>query len=160
MRARAVIANREVPKNSLEVVPFAPATRMSLAIRSAIAGQHRHSRAAHSQTAVPNLDHHDGGIVLECREQLISRCGWIGLQLDGRIARRADIHAVERGCHLLRINEKCRCGQGIRWRIRDGMNRDFVADRLNCQIEYYLADRAEHLDLVQAWLLACDRRLH
>lgn len=44
--------------------------------------------------------------------------------------------------------------------IRDGMNRDFVADRLNCQIEYYLADRAEHLDLVQAWLLACDRRLH
>jgi len=44
--------------------------------------------------------------------------------------------------------------------ISDGMNRDFVEDRLERQIEYWLADRAEQLDEVHAWLLKLDGRLH
>jgi len=44
--------------------------------------------------------------------------------------------------------------------ISDGMNRDFVEGRLDRQVEYYLADRAEQLDEVHAWLLRCDGRLH
>jgi hypothetical protein len=42
--------------------------------------------------------------------------------------------------------------------ISDGLHD--VEGRLDCQVEYYLADRAEHLDEVHAWLLACDGRLH
>ena len=44
--------------------------------------------------------------------------------------------------------------------ISDGLKCDDVEDRLDCQLEYYLADRAEYLDEVHAWLLAWDRRLH
>ena len=43
---------------------------------------------------------------------------------------------------------------------RDGMSRDFVEYRLDRQVEYYLADRAEQLDEVHAWLLRLDGRLH
>ena len=50
--------------------------------------------------------------------------------------------------------------QQMRAMISDGMSGELVAGRLDRQVEYYLADRAEQLDQVHAWLLRLDGRLH
>ena len=42
--------------------------------------------------------------------------------------------------------------------IRDGLYD--VEGRLDCQIKYYLADRAEYLDELRDWLIDCNRKLH
>jgi hypothetical protein len=44
--------------------------------------------------------------------------------------------------------------------LHDGLSRDDIADLLERQAKFYFADRAQHLDELQAWLLRCDGRLH
>ena len=43
---------------------------------------------------------------------------------------------------------------------RDGLSRGDIEGLLDRQRGFYLADRAQHLDELQAWLLAVDRKLH
>ena len=44
--------------------------------------------------------------------------------------------------------------------LHDGLSRDNIEGLLDRQRGFYWADRAQHLDELQAWLLRCDNRLH
>jgi hypothetical protein len=44
--------------------------------------------------------------------------------------------------------------------LHDGLSHGDIEGLLDRQRGFYLADRAQHLDELQAWLLAVDRKLH